>query len=83
MTLGTDALKQLVYQVITTRDDEISCTACFDWIDDYAEREACGGSPAETLPLVHHHLEHCIDCHTEYQALLDALQTLPSASLKL
>ena len=83
MTLGTDALKQLLYQVITTRDDEINCTACFDRVDSYAEIEAWGGAPAENLPQVRHHLEHCIDCHTEYQALLDALQAPPSPSLEL
>jgi hypothetical protein len=75
MTLGTDALRQLVREVITTSADEIGCQECLDHMGRYAEMTMWGGAPAETMPAVHDHLEHCTDCRTEFQALLDALQS--------
>ena len=81
MRLDRDTLKQIVYEVITTRSDEISCRQCFDHLDHFAEMSLVGINAAEAMPLVQDHLEHCGECRQEFEALLSALEGFESELL--
>jgi hypothetical protein len=47
-------------------------------LDQYAEAVERGEDTAQLMPLVKHHLDLCRDCHEEYEALLNILESSPS-----
>ena len=78
MTLDLDTLKQIVREAVTTHEDEIDCHECFLQLDQFIDMKLAGKNAEEAMPLVHDHLDHCTDCHQEFEALLDALNALDS-----
>ena len=76
MELDRQTLKHIVRVVMSTTEEEITCSECFMLIDRYVDLELAGKSAAEAFPLVKAHLDICRDCREEYQALLDALGAL-------
>lgn len=76
MKLTKKKLKSMIRAVKMTRPDEIGCDECFDQLHEFAELELAGKSPEEAMPRVQDHLDRCGNCREEYQALLDALQSM-------
>lgn len=74
MALSLDMLKKMVNSVVSTRPDEIGCDDCFAQLDRFAELVLAGKNAAEALPLVQDHLDRCMDCREEFEALLRALR---------
>ena len=74
--IRSDRLKELVRQVITTRDEGINCDTCFDQLDQFVELKLDGKDVAQAMPLVQTHLDSCGDCCEQYEALLEALQNI-------
>jgi hypothetical protein len=72
--LNLDSLKKLVREILATTPDEIGCEECLEQLDRFVELELAGKSAAEALPLVQNHLERCVDCREEFEALLAALR---------
>jgi hypothetical protein len=68
-------LKQLLKMVSKTKDNEIDCDEVYNVIDVYSEAVARGEDPSEILPLVKHHLEMCVSCLEEYEALMRILES--------
>ena len=71
-----EVIKQMVRSIVTTRSDELGCDECFEQVDRFAEMVLDGRDAAEALPLVQDHLNRCVDCREEFEALVDALQAL-------
>ena len=78
MELDRNTLRQLIWDVVTVRPDELSCGQCYDRLDHFAELTLVGKSADEAMPLVKDHLEHCVNCREEFEALLEALRGLES-----
>ena len=78
MKLDSELLKDIVRGIVTTHDDEIFCTQCFEQLDRFAEMILVGKDAAEAMPLVQDHLARCTDCREEFEALLATLQALSS-----
>lgn len=76
MKLSSEVLKKMVKSIAMTRPDEISCDECFEQLDQFAEQVLEGKPAAEAMPLVEDHLNRCIDCHEEFEALLEAMKSL-------
>ncbi len=57
--------------ISNTRDEELSCTECFDLISRYVDLEAVGGDVARAMPSLAQHLHQCGVCHEEYEVLRD------------
>lgn len=74
MRLTSDILRKLLRAVRNTRPDEITCDACFQKLDRFAEQQLAGKPAAEAMPLVRDHLDRCDPCREEFEALLDALR---------
>ncbi len=74
MQLKLDVLKKMVRAIATTTPDEIGCDECFNEIDRFVELELQGKNAAEAMPLVQAHLNRCMNCREEFEALLDALK---------
>ena len=58
---------------------EMDCEQVFDTLDQYAEIEVRKEDAARLMPLVHDHLEMCLECDDEYEALLDVLTKVGKA----
>jgi len=80
MALSLDLLKKLVHSVVSTRPDEIGCDDCFAQLDRFAELVLAGKNAAEAMPLVQDHLDRCMDCREEFEALLRALRAQTAAA---
>ena len=74
MNPDKDLIIKLLDKVARTRDDEIDCQKVYELVDLYAETAAQGHDAGAMLPLVKHHLEMCVECLDEFQALLQILE---------
>jgi hypothetical protein len=74
MALNLDLLKKMVHNVVSTQPDEIGCDECFAQLDQFAELVLAGKNATEAMPLVQDHLDRCMDCREEFEALLRALK---------
>ena len=54
-----------------TREEEISCTECFELVSHFVELEITGQDAVAKLPLLKQHLNQCRACRDEYEALRD------------
>jgi hypothetical protein len=62
---------QWLKNVYETRENEISCSECFDLVSRYVELEIANEDAAGKMPEVRHHLNQCRACRDEYEALRD------------
>jgi hypothetical protein len=74
--LEPGTVKQMARGIMTTRDDEIDCTECFEQVDQFVEMKLAGKNAAEAMPLVQDHLDRCGCCREEFEALLAALRAM-------
>lgn len=70
----SDATTMLLSQLADTREVELSCDDVLAVLDQFAESALRGEDAAALMPLVQHHLDHCPDCHEEFEALLRVLK---------
>jgi hypothetical protein len=64
----------LLQSALDTEEYEISCTECFDLLDQYADLLLDGADPKEIMPAVRLHLKHCPTCTHEFETLLVMIQ---------
>jgi hypothetical protein len=76
MTLDSNLLGSMIREILGTHPDEIGCDECFEELDRFAEMTLVGKSAAEAMPLVQDHLDRCLCCREEFEALLVALRSL-------
>jgi hypothetical protein len=74
MALNLKTLKKMVDSIVNTRPDEIGCDDCFAQLDQFADLVLAGKNAAEAMQLVQDHLDRCMDCREEFEALLRAMQ---------
>jgi hypothetical protein len=74
--LTKETIRKMMQSIKMTYQHEIPCGECFMEVDRYAELELKGMNPSEAMPLVQQHLDRCINCKEEYEALLEALRTM-------
>ena len=74
--IQTQKLKELVRRVMTTRQVEMDCQGCYEQLDQFVEMKLEGKEVSQAMPLVQNHLDRCGGCCEEYEALLEALQSL-------
>jgi hypothetical protein len=73
-TLASTYLKMLLGMVFGTREEELVCDECFDQVQTFAEMVFAGKDAANAMPLVQAHLDGCMECHEEFEALLTVLR---------
>ena len=74
MELDHNTLKQMIWDAVTLRENELDCGECFEELGRFAELCLVGKSAGQAMPLVRDHLERCTDCREEFEALLASLQ---------
>ncbi len=73
-----EALENMLRQLSQTRDVEVTCDEVLRVLDQVAEARLRGEDVGRLLPLVQHHLEMCMDCQEELEALLRILRASPA-----
>lgn len=73
--LDDPACERLIRLLSITRDDELSCEAVFNCLDEYVDCLEGRGDTAGRDLLVAHHLGFCADCRDELVALIHALES--------
>ena len=76
MKLTQEIIKKMMRSIQSTRENELTCGACYDEVDRFVELELSGKNAAEAMPLVQEHLNRCGACREEYEALLEALKAM-------
>jgi hypothetical protein len=64
-------LERLLRLIADTREQELSCTECFDQLAPYVDAEADGRDAAAVMPALAQHLRQCGVCREEYETLRD------------
>lgn len=62
-------IKGLVHMVDQTRERELNCSECQNFVSEFAERQLAGLPLDEALARVEHHLSLCPECREEFIAL--------------
>ncbi len=65
---------QWLQNIITTQDEEISCSECFDLVSRYVDMEFSSADPSTKMSQVKQHLSQCPTCREEYEILHDLRQ---------
>lgn len=66
-----DRFENWLKNIYKTRDEEISCTECFELASPYVELEISGQDAAARMPEVKQHIHQCSACRDEYETLRD------------
>lgn len=66
-----DRFERWLQNIYNTREEEISCSECFDSLSDYVEVEISGENAATKMPQLRQHLDQCPACRAEYETLRD------------
>ncbi|MBN2045228.1 MAG: hypothetical protein JW757_09430 [Anaerolineales bacterium] len=76
MKIEITTLKKVLKSLTITEVEELTCSECFNEIDQYVDMLREGKSPADVMPLVKHHITLCPPCREEFEALLVALEAI-------
>ena len=76
MALSKEQIQNLVGMVATVEADELDCDGCFGQIAEFAEYHLATQELPEAMWAVQVHLEQCLCCKDEFNALLKALRAL-------
>jgi hypothetical protein len=74
MKLSEDQLKSLTTVLRKTRETELNCNVCLEFVSEFAELELSNQSIPAALEPVAHHIDLCRECREEYDTLLKAIQ---------
>ncbi len=76
--MSSDAVQKLVRELEHMRDTEYTCDEVLRLLDQFAEAVLRGDDAARLMPLVQHHLDNCVDCREEFEALMRVLRAAPA-----
>ena len=67
-----------IMEYLQTMEDEerYTCSQVYQLLDQYAEAAMRGEDVSQLMPLVKKHLEMCIGCNAQYEALLHILESV-------
>lgn len=69
--MNHDRFGKWLRSIDETREEEISCTECFDLVSHFVELESSGQDAAGSMPQLRQHLDQCRACRDEYETLRD------------
>ncbi|MEM6692227.1 MAG: hypothetical protein AAF664_22550 [Planctomycetota bacterium] len=73
MSLSRKQTQDLIDSVSSAKPDELDCDGCHELMAEFAELELSGKEIPEAMQAVRRHLDQCVCCNDEYNALLEAL----------
>jgi hypothetical protein len=76
--LSAEQIEALMGLLKITRERELNCNECLEYVAEFAELELRGELIPEALNAVEHHLSICAECREEYEMLQQALKQMES-----
>ena len=76
MSLSPEKIEKLIDLAATALDDRLDCDGCLERMSEFAEAHLVGRSTSDAYRAVRLHIESCICCRDEFEALLSALSAL-------
>ena len=73
MDLSREHAEIVLKMLAETNDNEADCGYCLNHLAEYVETKLTGKTIGESLGLVEAHLEICVECCEEFEALYIAL----------
>ena len=74
---ASEEAARMLQMILTTKEDVMGCDECFELFDRCADLIASGLTFEDFYPQVKQHLEDCVCCVEEFDALLTALRAVP------
>lgn len=72
--LNSNVIQKLMHMIENTREEEYSCEETYAVLDEFVELAVNKEDAAALMPLVKRHIDMCVDCRDEYEALMRTLQ---------
>ena len=66
--------KNFLLNIYNTRDEEISCSECFNLTSQFVELELTIANHEVKMPHLRQHLNQCSVCREEYETLRDLVR---------
>lgn len=76
MALTKDQISNLLGMVTSSESDEMACDDCFVKVGEFAELHLASKPVPDAMKAVQIHLEQCLCCKDEFDALLKALSAI-------
>ena len=76
MTLSKDQIANLLGMVASSDSDELDCEGCFGQIAEFADLHLQSKEIPDAMKEVRKHLEQCLCCKDEFDALLKGLKAI-------
>ena len=76
MSLSPEQISTLLSMIASSESDEMDCDGCFEHLAEFAEIELTDRGIPEAMRAIRTHLEQCPCCHDEFNALMEALNSL-------
>ena len=71
------SLTGILARVLGPVGPEVTCEQCFEFLDQYVDRELAHPHSDATLPGMRAHLEGCPACHEDYESLREMVAGTP------
>ncbi len=69
--MKSDQFERWLHNIYSTKDEEISCSECFDLVSHFVEVELSVEDAVAKMPQLKQHLDQCAACRQEYETLRD------------
>ena len=76
MSLSKKQIDSLLGMIGSVETDELDCDGCFDHIAEFAELHLSKQDIPEAMRAVEKHLQQCVCCKDEFDALLKGLREI-------
>ena len=76
MALTQNQINSLMDMVITTEPDQTDCDGCLGQIAEFADVHLSTKEVPEAMLVIQRHLEQCLCCKDEFNALLKGLEAI-------
>lgn len=76
----SEQVAMMLRGILTAEGEAIGCEDCFELLDRCADLAEAGQPLDQIYPEVKKHLDDCVCCSHEFEALLSALGALPPST---
>ena len=76
MSLSKEQIERLLGMISSVEADELDCDGCFGQIAEFAELHLSDREIPEAMQVVETHLQQCVCCQDEFNALLKGLRAI-------
>ena len=80
MGISREQVTSLLALVANAKPDELDCDGCLELMAEFVECELSECEIPDALRIVQRHLDQCLCCQDEHEALLTGLRSLAASA---